>query len=120
VERIARVEDLTPGTVKIIPGGRFGIGVFNINGRFHALANYCPHMGGPLCLGDITGTTVADGPYSIRWIRDGEIVRCPWHGWEFDIAAGQSLTSPVRRIRKYPVHVQNGFVVVDTEGHVRE
>jgi nitrite reductase/ring-hydroxylating ferredoxin subunit len=44
--------------------------------------------------------------------RDGEIVRCAWHGWEFDIATGRALVDPHVRARTYPVTVADGNVVM--------
>ncbi|HLK16524.1 MAG TPA: Rieske 2Fe-2S domain-containing protein, partial [Fimbriimonadaceae bacterium] len=39
--------------------------------------------------------------------REGEILRCPWHGWEFDLATGESVCDPQGyRVKKYPVAVE--------------
>jgi 3-phenylpropionate/trans-cinnamate dioxygenase ferredoxin subunit len=39
--------------------------------------------------------------------RGGEILRCPWHGWEFDLRDGRSVVDPERtRVRSYPVEVE--------------
>lgn len=111
---VGRVEDLPPGSMRLVPIGRFGIGVFNVRGKYHALNNYCPHRGGPLCIGRITGTTVpGDRPYDSVWVRDGEILICPWHGWEFEIETGYSLTTPKLTVRKYPVSIDKGKVLID-------
>lgn len=107
-----RVEDLPPGTVRIVPGGRWGIGVFNCDGTFHALSNRCPHAGAPVCRGVVTGTTRAVGGHRLVWEREGEILRCPWHGWEFAIATGRSLTAPTRAIHALPVRVVDGKILV--------
>ena len=72
-------------------------------------------MGGPLCAGRVTGTTVATEQYQPKWIRDGEILRCPWHGWEFELKTGETITEPVRRVRSYPVVVEDGMVIIETE-----
>jgi nitrite reductase/ring-hydroxylating ferredoxin subunit len=53
-------------------------------------------------------------PYGVQWVREGEILQCPWHGWQFDITTGRSLAFPNRRIRAYPVTVQDGEVIVET------
>ena len=97
----------------IVPGGRYGIGLFNRGGTIYALRNYCPHAGAPVCLGVITGTTESAGSYDASWVRDGEILRCPWHGWEFDLRTGASVAEPVRRVASYPVSVEEGWVVLD-------
>ena len=49
------VEELPPGERKLIVPfrGRAGIGVFNVNGSYHALRNLCPHKLGPLCTGRV-------------------------------------------------------------------
>jgi nitrite reductase (NADH) small subunit len=113
------IDEIRPGQRKIIVPfrGRAGIGVFNINGRFHALRNLCPHKLGPLCTGRVSGRPVADAPPSsyrddLTIERDGEIIRCPWHLWEFEIATGQCLVDPKMRVKTYPVAIENGHVVV--------
>ena len=57
--------------------------------------------------GTITGTARSTNPGEIIWERDGQILRCPWHGWEFDIATGRSVFNPHRlRVRTYDVTVE--------------
>ena len=66
-----------------------------------------PTRGAPLCRGTITGTARSTQPGEIIWERDGQILRCPWHGWEFDIASGRSVFNPHRlRVRTYDVTVE--------------
>ena len=87
--------------------------VFNLGGEFFALNNRCPHRGGSLCQGRQTGLVESDGPGNYRYSRPGEIIRCPWHGWEFDIRTGQSWCDPTRvRARPYAVSVQPGTRLV--------
>ena len=98
--------------------GRAGIGVFNVNGRFYALRNICPHKLGPLCTGRVSGRCAAGGPPSsagatLTMERDGEILRCPWHNWAFDITDGRCLTDVAVRVRTYPVVVDGDDVVVE-------
>ena len=106
---ICRVGELPPGERKIVEVGRRSIGVFNVHGEYHALRSLCPHQGAPLCRGTITGTTRSSRPGEIIWERDGQILRCPWHGWEFDITNGRSVFNPHRlRVRTYDVTVEQG------------
>ncbi|PXY23405.1 hypothetical protein BAY59_27405 [Prauserella coralliicola] len=114
---VGTVDELPPGSVRVVPVGRYGIAVYNVDGQFHALNNYCPHMGAPICLGRITGVATGDAPGQKAWARDGEVVECPWHGWKFLIADGKSLTKPVQRIRKYAVEVRNGQVILEVAGN---
>jgi 3-phenylpropionate/trans-cinnamate dioxygenase ferredoxin subunit len=52
-------------------------------------------------------------PGEIEYTRLGEIIRCPWHGWEFDVRTGQSYCDPKRfRAKAYPVNVEPGASVV--------
>ncbi|MGN6360899.1 MAG: Rieske (2Fe-2S) protein [Thermomicrobiales bacterium] len=113
------VEEIPPGQRRIIVPfrGRAGIGVFNVNGEYHALRNLCPHKLGPLCVGRVSGRPVADAPPSSyqgepELVRDGEILRCPWHLWEFDITTGHCLVDPKMRVKTYPVTIEEGMVVV--------
>lgn len=104
---ISRVSDFPPGTRRIVEADGRSIGVFNIGGRFYGLRNSCPHQGGPLCLGRICGTNQASRPYELVYDREDEIIRCPWHGWEFEIATGRSIFNPHRvRVRAYEVTIE--------------
>jgi 3-phenylpropionate/trans-cinnamate dioxygenase ferredoxin subunit len=86
--------------------------VFNIGGEFFALRNRCPHQGGPLCEGRLAGFVESSGPGDIRYSRPGEILRCPWHAWEYDIRTGQSWFDPAHvRVRGYEVAVEAGSAV---------
>ena len=47
-----------------------------------------------------------------RWGREGEILACPWHGWEFDLLTGESLSDPRIRLRRYPVEVEDDTIYI--------
>ena len=105
---VCRADELPPGTKKIVQIGKKSIGVFNIKGAYFALLNFCPHQHAPLCRGPVTGyappsDTVGEYP----WGREGEIIRCPWHGWEFDIKTGKSIFNPHRvKTASYPATIE--------------
>jgi len=106
---VARVDEIPIGGRKIVEINGRSIGLFNVNGEFFALLNRCPHEGAALCTGTVTGLRQAEKPGAYQWDRAGEIIRCPWHGWEFDIKTGQSWFDPSRvRVRPYPVHIESG------------
>jgi len=119
---VGPAEEIAPGQRRIIVPfrGRAGIGVFNVGGTFHALRNLCPHKSGPLCTGRVSGRIVADAPPSGRPLvvadfdvaQDGEIIRCPWHLWEFEVATGKCLVDATVRVKTYPVSIEEGEVVV--------
>src|SRR6476659_4299367 len=110
---VATVQEIPPGGRKIVEAAGRSIGVFNLDGVFFALRNRCPHQGGPLCTGSLGGLIISPRPGEYHYSRAGEIVRCPWHGWEFDIRTGQSWCDPTRvRARPYTVSVQPGTRLV--------
>jgi 3-phenylpropionate/trans-cinnamate dioxygenase ferredoxin subunit len=104
---VGRVRDFPAGTRRIVDVEGVSIGVFNVHGSYYALRSSCPHQGAPLCLGRVMGTTVSTGPFQLEYAREGEIIKCPWHGWEFDILTGRSVFNPHRvRVRRYEVTVE--------------
>lgn len=110
---VARALDVAPGHCKIFSVAGREIGVFNVGGEYFALANRCPHEGGPLCQGRIIALVQSDGPGTYRLEREQEFVRCPWHGWEFDIRTGQSWCDPKStRARQFQVTVEPGEKLV--------
>jgi nitrite reductase/ring-hydroxylating ferredoxin subunit len=110
--QVAHVDDLPPGSRTIVEIEGHSIGVFNVNGRYVAVLNVCPHELGPVCLGRVGGTTLPSPPGEYRWGREGEILACPWHGWEFDLLTGRPLFGSVPNLRSFPVTVREGYVFV--------
>ncbi|HUZ88365.1 MAG TPA: Rieske (2Fe-2S) protein [Candidatus Acidoferrales bacterium] len=124
-----RVSEIPEGSRRLIDvAGKGGVGVFHVGSEFFALRNSCPHQGGPLCLGAVTGTSEVrwngDGPALLEWVREGEILRCPWHRWEFDLRTGQSVFRSKMRVSTYevrvapsaetfPVRIEDGLLVVE-------
>ena len=110
---VATVDEVAEGTCKLVTVKDREIGVFNVGGKFYALANRCPHAGGSLCQGAITGLVLSDGPGRYSIARRGEFVRCPWHGWEYEISTGQSYCDPSNvKIRQYEISVEPGADLV--------
>ena len=106
---VARVDEIPPGERKIVEIAGRSIGVFNVDGEFFALRNRCPHQGGPLCEGFVIGALSSDGPGEYEHRPHDAHVRCPWHGWEFDLRTGASWFDPQRtRVARYDVRVQPG------------
>lgn len=112
---VTTTAELPPGARKIVKVGDQSIGLFNLAGEYVAALNVCPHELAPVCLGRLGGTTLPSPPGEYRWGRDGEILACPWHGWEFDLRTGRALTDRRKRLRMFPVEVEDGqvFVVID-------
>lgn len=111
---VGPVAELPPGKHRVINVDGREIGVFNVDGNFHALPNLCPHQIGPLCEGRVSGTLIArkDTDWQRQWVHEGEIVTCPWHGLEYHIPTGQCLAFPEIRLRAYEVIVENEQIVL--------
>ena len=106
---VATVEEVPPGQRKKVRLKGRDIALFNLDGEFFALGDKCPHESGSLCAGKTVGLAEADEPGQYRLSRKGEFVKCPWHGWEFDIRTGQSFCDPTKiRVRLYDAAVAKG------------
>jgi len=111
--RVCHVNRLPPGERLITEIEGRSVGLFNINGQFYAVHNRCPHVGGALCAGPLTGTTLPTnqrGDYV--YAHEGRILRCAWHGWEFEVETGQCISDKKYRAKTFPVTVEDGEVVV--------
>ncbi|MDF2722875.1 MAG: Rieske [2Fe-2S] protein [Paenibacillus sp.] len=115
---VAKVSEVPPGTKKLVEAGGRSIGIFNIEGQFHALRNICPHQGAELCKGLIKPLVISNGPGDFGFEREGEIIRCPWHQWEFDIKSGCMIVDPKTRTMSYEVTVEKFGVSVEDENIV--
>jgi nitrite reductase/ring-hydroxylating ferredoxin subunit len=107
---VARADEIAPGERKLVTIGGRSIGVFNLGGEYYALRNRCPHQGGPLCEGFQFAPLLAAVPGEPYTRGDeGAIIRCPWHGWEFDLRTGTSWFDPQRtRVRSYRAKIVAG------------
>jgi nitrite reductase (NADH) small subunit len=104
---VCAVSELPPGERKIVEVEGRSIGVFNVKGSFYAVRNRCPHKGAPLCNGLVKGLVLGPEPYRYVIEREGEILKCPWHGWEFDLTNGRSIYNPHKiRVKSYDVTVE--------------
>jgi 3-phenylpropionate/trans-cinnamate dioxygenase ferredoxin subunit len=106
---VATTGEIAPGAKKLVTVKGREIGIFNVDGEYFALANRCPHAGGPMCEGRIAGLVRSSGPGNYELSRKGEFLRCPWHGWEFDIRTGQSYCDPDdMKVRSFKAAVEPG------------
>lgn len=109
---VARASDIGPGDHTLVEVKNHSIGLFNVNGSFVAALNMCPHELAPVCRGRVSGTTLPSAPGEYRWGREGEILTCPWHGWEFDLLSGRMLADSRVRLRLYTVTVEDDTVFI--------
>jgi nitrite reductase (NADH) small subunit len=92
-----------------VNGREVGV-VADPDGALHGVRNRCPHHGGPLCLGRVVHRVGGQpGAYELTGRRS---LRCPWHGWEFELETGVCVDEPALRAAVYPVRVESGRVLV--------
>ncbi len=74
------------------------VAVFLRNGEYHAIDDFCPHMGASLAAG---------------YLEDDAVI-CPWHAWRFCVKDGLWLDNPKSNLRSacYSVRVQGDFIQV--------
>lgn len=95
--RVACLSDIPPGTGKEVVVGDRVIAVYNVDGKFYAIDGICPHAGGPLGDGALTGP----------------VVTCPWHGWQFDVRTGRHCLTPQIQQSCYPCRAAGDDVLID-------
>jgi nitrite reductase/ring-hydroxylating ferredoxin subunit len=106
---VARTTDIPHGGNKVVAIEGRDIVVFHVDGEFFALLNRCPHAGAPLDKAACVARLTSPEPGIYQRSRAGEMLRCAWHGWEFDLRNGQSWFDPKRfKIRAFPVAVARG------------
>lgn len=106
---VATVGEIPENGSKLVTVKGRPIAVFNVKGEYFALTNRCPHEGGSLCHGKLVGLVRSTEPGVYDYSRPGEMLQCPWHGWEFDIRTGQSYCDPESiRAKTYAVTVEPG------------
>ena len=93
---IGRVGDIPDGGRVVVSVKDRPVVVFRKGAEYFALLDRCPHKGGSLSEGQTIGLVTATAPGAYSYGRPGEIVRCPWHAWEFDIRTGRSYCDPER------------------------
>jgi nitrite reductase (NADH) small subunit/3-phenylpropionate/trans-cinnamate dioxygenase ferredoxin subunit len=86
---VARVGDIPPGTARQVDVHGRWVGLFNIDGEYHAVDNLCLHRGGPLCEGSV----------------QGQVVTCPWHGWQFDVTTGVLMQDPTVGVSRHETRI---------------
>ncbi|MDT8862971.1 Rieske (2Fe-2S) protein [Alkalihalobacillus sp. MEB130] len=100
---VANIKEIHNKKPKIVEVKGIEIGIYLVDGEYYAWRNYCPHAAAPVCQGVVCGTRLPSMVYNYEYGRDQEILRCPWHGWEFDLKTGQHLVDPNVRLRNFPI-----------------
>lgn len=111
---IGSVREWQPGDRRRMDLGGRAVCVVRTEESYFAINDTCPHHGASLSLGTIGGTMLASKPQCYEYGLDNAVIRCPWHGWEFELSTGRAMFNPDgMRVRTYPVRVVDDRVVVD-------
>jgi len=94
---IAKTTDVEEGKGTVVEYQRKCLALFNVRGAFHVIDNTCVHRGGPLGEGDL----------------EGEVVTCPWHGWEYNVTTGHCGNNPSGHVKAYATRVEGGEVQIE-------
>lgn len=113
--RVCSSSDLAPGGMVAAKVGPVPVVVVRTkSGSLHALVDRCLHQGGPLSKGVLTwasDTSRDVGEYHID--RDGQILKCPWHGYEYDVTDGCFTMDTKRRLQRFTTWESDGDVFVE-------
>jgi nitrite reductase/ring-hydroxylating ferredoxin subunit len=114
---VGPLEEIPEGKFRILDLAGRSIGVVRNGETVHAVRNICPHRTAPICQGMISGTMMPSDPGELRFGLEGEVLQCPWHGWEFSLLTGEALFTGVRnRLRLYRTEIRDGRVFVHLHG----
>jgi nitrite reductase (NADH) small subunit len=95
--RAARKSEVGPGKICEFQVGDKSVAIANVAGKFCAISGICAHQAGPLGEGEL----------------EGQVVTCPWHGWQYDVTTGKVVQSPNLGVESYPVEVRGDDIFVD-------
>ncbi|CAG7617187.1 Rieske (2Fe-2S) protein [Paenibacillus allorhizosphaerae] len=108
----AQVSDIVQAGSKLVEIRGIDIGIYYVNGAYYAWRNVCPHAAAPICKGKVCGTKLPSEVYEYEFGKDEEILRCPWHGWEFDLLTGKHMADDKVKLRGYEVLVEGEEIYV--------
>ena len=99
--KVAELDELDEGRVRTAQAGPRTIALTRCGGRYGALDNHCPHQGGPLGEGSI----------------EGGLLRCPWHGYDYDPITGTPPPGFSDAPEAFPVEERDDGVYVAVTPH---
>lgn len=114
VVRVCASDELAPGEMRPASWGRLSVVVIRLgDGSLHALVNRCLHHGAPLSAGRLGyGSAGGGGVGDYSPDESVSVLRCPWHGYEYDVRTGCTLFDPSRRLRTLTVTERDGSVLL--------
>lgn len=112
-QHVGRLADFELNVCRIVEVAGREVGIIRTEHGVFAIANRCPHMGGGICHGTVTGLMSASSPEDISYDETQKAMRCPWHGWEFLLSSGVAVGGFTnRKLRRFPLRIIHGDVYV--------
>jgi nitrite reductase (NADH) small subunit/3-phenylpropionate/trans-cinnamate dioxygenase ferredoxin subunit len=93
---VARLGEVPTGECLSVEVEGLGVALFNVGGTIYAMDNTCPHAGGPLGEGTLAG----------------HLVKCPWHGWRYDVRTGERPENPEIKVACFPVEIDGDLIKI--------
>lgn len=94
--KVAQVSEIPPGKVKEVEVAGKKIALANVDGAFYAIDNVCLHRGGPLAEGYL----------------EGELLECPWHGWQWNVETGECSFNPAVKVPIYEIKIEGEDILI--------
>jgi nitrite reductase (NADH) small subunit len=112
--RIGHRDDFAANAFVVVNVEGREIAVWNDGAKLHAFRNACPHRGAPLSSGTVSGTYVPSPAKELCYGLEGQVLRCPWHGYEYSIESGEPLFGvATQRLVTYAVSTDDDEVFIE-------
>jgi nitrite reductase (NADH) small subunit len=95
--RVSNKDEIPAGTIREFALDGKVVAIANVAGKLFAINNVCLHRGGPLGEGEL----------------NGQVVTCPWHGWQYDVTTGKLAANPTVGVESYAVEIRGNDIFVD-------
>jgi nitrite reductase (NADH) small subunit len=95
--RVSNKAEVPAGTIREFALDGKVVAIANVAGKLFAINNVCLHRGGPLGEGEL----------------NGQVVTCPWHGWQYDVTNGKLTTNPAVGVQTYALEIRGDDIFVD-------
>ena len=106
---VAAEAEVPPGSAKLVTVDGKEVALIHAEGNLYAIGNRCPHRSGPLVRGKVErvpeNPAESSSPTTLA-------VRCPIHGWLFELSTGRCLTRPTASVPTYPVECDAGQICI--------
>ena len=112
---VARAEEIPPGASRLVNVEGKEVALFNVEGKFYAVGNRCPHRSGPLSRGRVETVPVAEEGQPQVAPPGTVVVRCPIHGWLFELETGKCLTRTSASTPIFPVTCEDGEICLGSQ-----